>query len=259
MKTIFTILILVLTWGANSMAAMHTETIEYKHGATVCEGYLVYDDAIKVRRPGVLVIHAWTGLGDYVKSRCEQLAKLGYIAFGADIYGKGVRPQTPDLAGKEAGKYRSDRALLRARAAAALGVLRSNPFTDTTRLAAMGYCFGGGTVLELARSGASLNGVVSFHGFLNTPNPADARNIKCKVLVCHGGDDPYESPEEVAAFQDEMRKANVDWQFDVYGGAVHSFTDPDAGNDNSKGAAYNERADKRSWEAMKTFFAEIFK
>jgi dienelactone hydrolase len=258
MKTMFTI-ILALTWGATTLAAMHTETVEYKQGTTVCEGYLAYDDAVQGRRPAVLVIHQWTGLNDYVRSRCQQLAKLGYIAFGADIYGKGVRPQTPDEAGKEAGKYRGDRALLRTRANAALRALRGNPLTDTARIAAIGYCFGGGTVLELARSGANLAGVVSFHGFLNTPNPADAKNIKCRVLVCHGGDDPYESAEEVAAFQDEMRKASVDWQFDIYGGAVHAFTDPSAGGDPSKGAAYNERADKRSWEAMKTFFAEIFK
>ena len=204
MKSIV-IMILALTWAATASAAMHTETVEYKQGDVVCEGYLAYDDSIFVRRPGVLVVHQWTGLNEYVKSRCEQLARLGYIAFGADIYGKGVRPQTPEAAGKEAQKYRGDRGLLRARAAAGLQVLRDNPLTDTARLAAIGYCFGGGTVLELARSGAKLAGVVSFHGFLNTPNPADTKNIKCKVLVCHGGDDPYESAEEVAAFQDEMR------------------------------------------------------
>ena len=258
MKTMFTS-ILVLTWATSVIAAMHTETVEYKHRNVVCEGYFAYDDSIQSRRPGILVVHQWTGLNQYVKSRCEQLAKLGYIAFGADIYGKGVRPQTPEEAGKEAKKYRDDRGLLRARANAGLQILRNNPLTDTARIAAIGYCFGGGTVLELARSGANLAGVVSFHGFLNTPNPANAKNIKCKVLVCHGGDDPYESAEEVAAFQDEMRKAGVDWQFDVYGSAVHAFTDPSAGSDPSKGAAYNERADKRSWEAMREFFAEIFK
>jgi dienelactone hydrolase len=252
-------MILALTWGAAAFAAMHTETVDYKQGSTVCEGYLAYNDSIQGRRPGVLVVHQWTGLNDYVKSRCRQLADLGYIAFAADIYGKGVRPQTPEEAGKEAGKFRSDRNLLRARAAAGLKVLHDNPLTDTARMAAIGYCFGGGTVLELARSGANLAGVVSFHGFLNTPNPEDAKNIKCKVLVCHGGDDPHESAEEVAAFQDEMRKANVDWQFDIYGGAVHAFTDPSAGNDPSKGVAYNARADRRSWQAMRDFFDEIFK
>ena len=132
-------------------------------------------------------------------------------------------------------------------------------FTDPTRIAAIGYCFGGTTVLELARSGADIAGVVSFHGGLSSPTPGDAKNIKAKVLALHGADDPNVPPKEVAAFEDEMRQAGVDWQLVAYGGAVHSFTDWNAGNDNAKGAAYNERADRRSWEAMKQFFAELFK
>ena len=139
-----------------------------------------------------------------------------------------------------------------------LDELKKNPRVDKTRIAAIGYCFGGTTVLELARSGAALNGVVSFHGGLDSPTPADGKNIKCKVLVCHGADDPFESPADLAAFEKELRDANVDWRLIKYGGAVHSFTQPMAGNDNSKGAAYNERADKRSWVDMKSFFAEIF-
>ncbi len=240
-------------------AAMHTETVEYKQGDTALEGWLTYDDSISGKRPGVLVVHQWKGLGDYEKKRAEMLAELGYVVFCADVYGKGVRPQTPQEAGAQAGKYKNDRALLRARGNAGLDVLRKQSLVDQKRIAAIGYCFGGTAVIELARSGADIAGVVSFHGGLDSPNPADGKNIRCKVLALCGADDPFESPKDLAAFENEMRKANVDWQLVMYGGAVHAFTDWNAGNDNSKGAAYNERADRRSWEAMKQFFAEIFK
>jgi len=187
------------------------------------------------------------------------LAGLGYNVFAADIYGKGIRPKTPAAAGTEAGKYKNDRALLRSRVLAALDVLRQHELTDSKRMAAIGYCFGGTTVLELARSGAEIIGVVSFHGGLSTPDSNDAKKIKAKVLALHGADDPNVPPAEVAAFEQEMRQGGVDWQLVAFGGAVHSFTDWDAGHDNSKGAAYNEKADRRSWEAMKQFFAELFK
>jgi dienelactone hydrolase len=240
-------------------AALQTKTVEYKQGDITLEGFVAYNDAIKGTRPGVLVVHQWMGLTDYEKKRAEMLAQLGYVAFCADIYGKGVRPQNTAAAGALAGKYKTDRQLLRARVNAGLDALRQQPLVDPKRIAAIGYCFGGTTVLELARSGADIAGVVSFHGGLDAPDPADGKNIKCRVLVCHGADDPFSSPQDIAAFENEMRKGGVDWQFIKYGEAVHSFTQPMAGNDNSKGAAYNEKADKRSWEAMKQFFAEIFK
>ncbi len=240
-------------------AAIHTETVEYKQGDATLEGFVAYDDAIHGKRPGVLVVHQWMGLTDYEKHRAEMLARLGYVAFCADIYGKGVHPQNTAEAGAQAGKYKNDRQLLRARVNAGLDALRQQPLADPDRIAAIGYCFGGTTVLELARSGADIGGVVCFHGGLDAPNPDDGKNIKCKVLVCHGADDPFSSPQDIAALEDEMRKGGVDWQLIKYGGAVPSFTQPMAGNDNSKGAAYNEKADKRSWEAMKQFFAEIFK
>lgn len=239
-------------------AAVQTKTIEYKQGDQVLEGYLAWDDAAAGPRPGVLVVHEWTGLGDYVKMRCRKLAELGYIAFGADIYGKGVHP-TLQEAGAIAGKYKKDQKLMRDRVTAALDVLRGSPLCDPKRVAAIGYCFGGTCVLELARSGADVAGVVSFHGGLSTANPADAKNIRGKVLVLHGADDPHVTPKEVETFEEEMRNSGVDWQFVAYGGAVHAYTNPSAGNDNSKGAAYNATADRRSWEAMKVFFAEIFK
>ena len=240
-------------------AAVQTKTVQYKQGDQALEGYLAWDDATAGPRPGVLVVHDWTGMGDYVKMRCRKLAELGYIAFGADIYGKGVRPASPQQAGAVAGKFKKDQKLMRDRVRAGLDVLRGDPLCDPKRIAAIGYCFGGTCVLELARSGADVAGVVSFHGGLSTANPADAKNIRGKVLVLHGGDDPHVSPKEVQAFQEEMRAAGVDWQFVAYGGAVHAFTVPSAGSDKSRGAAYNEAADRRSWEAMRAFFAEIFK
>lgn len=253
-------LLLALTGLAiNAEAAVKSRIVEYRQGNTVLEGYLAWDDATTASRPGVLIVHEWTGLGPYVKQRAEMLAKLGYLAFAADIYGKGIRPATPAEAGKTAAIYKADRPLMRARVRAGLDQLLKQKLVDPQRIAAIGYCFGGTTVLELARDGADIRGVVSFHGGLATPTPQDARNIKAKVLALHGADDPFVKADEVAAFQNEMRKGGVDWQFTSYGNAVHSFTNPDAGNDNAKGAAYNEKADRRSWEAMKQFFGEIFK
>jgi len=257
MKKLF-LLLLAAACAFSASAKIITQTVEYKQGDTTLEGYLAYDDAVAGARPGVLVVHQWLGLTDYEKHRAEMLAQLGYVAFCADIYGQGVRPKDTKEAGVEATKYKSNRPLLRARVNAGLDELKKNPLVDQARVAAIGYCFGGTTVLELARSGAELNGIVSFHGGLDSPTPADGKNIKCKVLVCHGADDPFEKAEDLVAFEKELRDAGVDWRLIKYGGAVHSFTQPMAGNDNSKGAAYNERADKRSWQDMKSFFAEIF-
>jgi dienelactone hydrolase len=250
--------ILVGTSGI-AVAAIKTQTIEYQQGNTILEGYLAWDDAVQGKRPGVLVVHEWTGLGDFVKTRAKMLAEMGYIAFAADIYGKGVRPKGPQQAAAEAGKYKNDRKLMWARVQAGLALLAGNPLCDSKRVAAIGYCLGGTCVLELARSGADIAGVVSFHGGLDTPTPEDAKNIKCKVLVLHGGDDPHVPAKDVEAFENEMRAGGVDWQLVVYGGAVHAFTNPASGNDKSRGAAYDEKANRRSWEAMKLFFAEIFK
>ena len=240
-------------------AEVKSEVVEYRHGDVVLEGYLAYDDSFRGKRPGVLVVHEWFGQTPYERKRAEQLAQLGYVAFAVDIYGKGVRARDGKEAGALAGKYLGDRKLLRARAAAGLDVLRNRPETDPKRLAAIGYCFGGTAALELARSGADLASVVSFHGGLGTPTPEDARNIKAKILALHGGDDPLVPIKDVMAFQEEMRKGGVDWQFISYGGAVHRFSNPAAGNDPSTGLAYDERTDRRSWEAMKTFFAETLK
>ncbi len=240
-------------------AELKSKTVEYKQGQTILEGFSVHDDVFRGRRPSVLVVHQWKGLGDYEKKRAEMLARMGYNVFAVDIYGKGIRPNNPKDAAAQAANYKEDRALLRARVSAGLQVLLHDEMSDSKRVAAIGYCFGGTTVLELARSGAEISGVVSFHGGLNTPHPEDAKNIKCKVLALHGADDPFVPKKEVEAFEAEMRQGAVDWELVSYGGAVHSFTDWNGGHDNSKGAAYNEKADKRSWETMKQFFAELFK
>lgn len=243
----------------NTQAQLHTETITYHQGDTALKGYLVYDPAVTGPRPGVLVVHEWWGLNDYARSRADQLARLGYVALAVDMYGNGATAGTPQEAGAMMTPLKNNRPLMRERINAALATLKAQPQTDPKRVAAIGYCFGGTTVLELARSGAELAGVVSFHGGLDTPTPADAKNIRCKVLAAHGADDPYVPTAQVQAFQDEMRNAGVDWELNYYGDSVHGFTNPQNGADKAKGVAYNEKADQRSWVAMKTFFAEIFK
>jgi dienelactone hydrolase len=258
MKSIGFYLAVAYALGTSAFGAIKTETIEYQEGETTLEGVLVYDDSIISKRPGILIAHQWKGLSDYERKRAEMLAQLGYVAFAADVYGKGVRPTDPKVASETSAKYKANRDLLRRRIQAGLDQLVQNRRVDPRKIAAIGYCFGGTTALELARSGADVAGVVSFHGALVTPTPEDAKKIKGKVLALHGADDPFVPPGEVSGFEEEMRRAGVDWQLVSYGNAVHSFTDWNAGNDNSKGAAYNEKADKRSWEAMKAFFTELF-
>jgi dienelactone hydrolase len=240
-----------------AQAALKTEVVEYKHGDKVLEGYFAYDDALKGPRPGILVVHEWKGHGPYVRSRAEQLAGLGYAAFAIDMYGKGVRAKDHDEAAKLSGVYRSNRQLMRSRAAAGLDVLRKRPEVDPKKMAAIGYCFGGTTVLEMARGAADVLGVASFHGGLDSPAADQTKNVSAKILVLQGADDKF-TLEGVPAFQEEMRRANADWQMNIYGGAVHSFTVAEAGNDPSKGMAYNEKADRRSWEDLKDFLTEIF-
>jgi dienelactone hydrolase len=239
---------------------LKTEAINYQHEHTRLIGYLAYDDAVSGTRPAVLIVHEWWGLNDYVRKRAEQLASLGYLAFAADIYGEGLAVKNPEEARTLSGKFMGgDRKLLRERVNAGLQVLKDHPLADKRKIAAIGYCFGGTTVLELARSGADIAGVVSFHGGLKTSRPADAQTLRAKVLVLHGADDPNVPLQQVIDFQEEMRKARADWQMVSYGGAVHAFTNPASGSDPSRGSAYNEKADRRSWEHMKIFFGELFR
>ena len=247
---------LTLLYSLSASAELVKKDIEYKDGSEVLQGYLVYDDAISALRPGVVVVHDWMGLTEENKVKVEETAKLGVVAFGADVYGKNKRPQSADEAGKFSGAWKADRKKLRTRINAALKVLQKQVFVDKNRLGATGYCFGGTTVLELARSGANIKAVATFHGGLDSLTPADGKNIKAHVLVLHGADDPVVKAEDKKAFEEEMRNAKVDWQIIEYGNAVHSFTIKGAGNDNSKGAAYNAEADKRSWIALQNFFKE---
>lgn len=259
MKTVLFSLSLALGLAVSAAAEMHTSAVDYKDGAAALEGYVAYDSSGPARRPGVLVVHEWMGLDAYAKSRADQLARLGYVAFAADIYGKGIRPATAGEAAAQAAVYRADGKLMRSRINAALAELRKQPGVDPAKTAVIGYCFGGGAALELARSGADILGAASFHGNLDTPNPDDARNIKGKIIAFHGAEDPFISTTALAGFQAEMRNAGVDWQLNIYGGAAHRFSSPEAGSDIKSGLAYNEKADRRSWAALLAFFAEIFK
>ncbi|HEY6169787.1 MAG TPA: dienelactone hydrolase family protein [Verrucomicrobiae bacterium] len=256
MRTILLLTTAVLA--AAARAEIKLETIEYKHGDATLEGYLAYDDAVKGKRPGVLIVHQWKGAGDYEKKRAEMLAKLGYTAFACDIYGKGIRPTATSDAGAQAMKYKSDRNLLRARAQAGLDVLKKHPTVDAKRTAAMGYCFGGTTVLEMARANMGVLGVVSFHGDLAARPGMEGKAIKAKVLVCHGEADASVPPPVVAAFKEEMANAKADLKFESYPGVVHSFTDwrATASSGNSR---YDKTADEKSWQSMQDFFKQLFK
>jgi dienelactone hydrolase len=247
--------LLPMAW-QSARAAVKVDTIDYKQGDTTLEGWLVYEDGQKGKRPGILVFPAWMGPTADEKGRAEMLAKLGYVAFVADVYGKGVRPTDVKGAVAESSKYMKDRALLRDRAIAAYEVLRKNAMVNPRKIAAIGYCFGGAGALDLARSGAPIVDTVTFHGDLTSPTPQDDNNIKGRVLVLHGASDPIVGPKDQDMFKKEMTDARVDWEMILYSGAVHSFTQKSAGNDPSKGAAYNANADQRSWDAMRQLFKE---
>ena len=239
-------------------AEVRAESFDYKQGETVLEGYIAWDDAKAGKRPGILVFPQWTGPSDHEREAARDLAKLGYVAMVADVYGKGIHPPAPKESGVELGKYMSNRPLLRARVTAGLDRLAQDQNVDTGKLATIGYCFGGAAVFELGRQGADVKAIVSLHGSLSNPAPEDAKNIKAKVLVLHGADDPAVPPKEVDAFKAEMKDAKIDMQFVAYSDTVHSFTLKNAGSDNSKGSAYNERSAKRSWIAMRDFLDEVF-
>lgn len=251
--------VLLLAYPMLTHAAIKSEPVEYKVGDITFEAQFFYDDADSTPRRAILVFPEWWGLNDYAKKRAEQLAQSGYVALAVDVYGKGVLAKTREEAAKFATALKNDRPALRARANAALTALLARKEVNPKKVGAIGYCFGGTAALELARSGADIVGLVSFHGGLSSPTPDDAKNIKAKLLICHGADDPNVPMTEVNAFLDEMKKAKVNYQMNFYGGAVHTFTNPAAGDDPSKGSAYNEQADKRSWLEMKEFFAEVFR
>jgi dienelactone hydrolase len=250
---------MTLTAATTLSAKLVQKTIDYtdENGAAL-EGYVAYDDSITTPRPGIVVVHDWKGISATTKGRCDMLAGLGYVGFAADIYGKGDRPHSVPEYIKTMTPYKKDRASYRLRLRAALAELKKQPQVDPAKTAAIGYCFGGTGVIELARDGGDVLGVVSFHGGLDSPAPADGKNIKCKVLALCGADDPMESATDFAAFESELRDNHVDYQIVKYGGAEHAFTDPGSDAMNVPGVKYNEKADHRSWQAMKDFFTELF-
>lgn len=235
--------------------------IDYKDGATPLSGTLYYDDAIHHPVPGVLVVHEWWGLSDNIRGKAERLAELGYVAFAADVYGKNKFADNPDEAQKLSAPFYKDPGLMVRRAEAGLAVLKKQPQVDTARLGAMGYCFGGSVVLQLARSGEDILGVVSFHGGLKTSEPAEPGRVKAQVLALEGGADTLVPPPERAKFKKEMQDAGVTFKVVEYPDALHAFTNPKAteiGKRFNMPIAYNADADQKSWAEMKAFFKRLF-
>lgn len=245
-----------LLLSSSVFAAVKSKNVVYKKGSETFEGVLFTPDNVRGKAPAILLVANWMGISDETKTQAERFANLGYVVFAADVYGQGIRPKSADEAGKLAGKYKGDRKLFRDNLVAGLNELKKQTNVDTSKLAAVGYCFGGTGVIELARTGADLKAVLTFHGGLDSPTPADGKNIKAHVIAFHGADDPYVKPEELAAFEKEMRDSKIDWQLVKFGNSVHSFTEKGAGTDNSKGAAYNELADKRSFADATQFLKD---
>lgn len=256
LRTVFSLTFVLVTFSQID-AAIQTKEVEYTHDGQKLKGFFAWDDAVQGKRPGVLVVHEWWGLNDYARKRARMLAELGYVAFAADMYGDGKTTQHPQEAGQWAGQVRMNQQAWRARGLAGLNVLKGHELVDPSRLAAIGYCFGGSTVLQLAFSGADLDGVVSFHGAL-TPPETDVKDLKTKILVCHGAADSFIPDEAVIKFRTGLDQAGADYQIVYYGGARHSFTNPDADAAGVEGLKYNKAADERSWAAMQRLFDEVF-
>ena len=237
--------------------AIVENTLEYQDGDTMLEAFYAFDDSYQNRRPAVLISHAWLGRDSFVMDKARKLAGLGYLGFALDMYGKGILGKSRDENAQLMQPFMADRQKLQNRMQAALVTVKQLPQVDTSKIAAMGFCFGGLCVLDLARTGADIKGVVSFHGLLDKPENTQGVKIKAKILALHGRDDPMVPPDLVLNFQEEMTQADADWQFISYGHTVHAFTNPVA-NDPDFGTVYQADADRRSWLAMQNFFAEIF-
>lgn len=261
-KTSVLIVFLCLLFGPSILAPtvlhadVQTRAVEYEHNGVQLEGYLAFDDSLEGTQPGVMIVHQWMGLGHYEKQRARQLADMGYVAFAADIYGADTRPETTHEASLASSTFRDDRGKYRRRLKRSLDVLADIDQVNSDELAAIGYCFGGTGVLELARSknqsGPTPDAVVSFHGGLSNPNPDDAKNIQSTVQVHHGAKDQHVTQDDVLSFWNEMDKhASIEWDLNVYSNANHGFTE--ANTD-----AYNERADQLSWQRMRRLFDEVF-
>ncbi len=239
-------------------AEVQSKVIIYKDGETELQGYLAWDDALTGKRPGVLVVHEWWGLEKHAKDRARMLASLGYVAFALDMYGEGKSSEHAEDAMAWSSQIRENLDAWVQRARLGLDVLLEQDNVDSNRVAAIGFCFGGATVMQMAYAGADLKGVVSFHGSLPVATAEQAEATQAKVLVCHGEDDPFVPAERIVEFKNMLTAGKVDWQMISYANTVHSFTNPDADSHNMDGVSYNESTDKRSWAHMKQFFAEIF-
>lgn len=256
MKTFITLLVFGLMMATISFPAFtQGKNVQYQSGSTQLEGYFAKAPAAKA--PGILILHAWMGITAHEKTTADRLSKAGYNALAADVYGAGVHPSSPAEAGKLSGSYKKNYAAYQARIKAGIDELVKLG-ADPGKIVVIGYCFGGTGAIEAARAGMPVKGIVSFHGGLGKDSTRADGPISPKVLILHGADDRYESPQEISRFQQEMRNGKADWQMVYFANAVHAFTDPAAGNDNSKGTAYNAAADRRSWEYMLQFLKEVF-
>jgi dienelactone hydrolase len=261
MLRVITSLLLVLASVASQAAVVGRE-VSYQSGDTRLKGYLAYDDAVRGKRPGILVVHEWWGQNAYARHRADMLAELGYTALAVDMYGEGKTAAHPDDAAKFSGMVRQNLPLMKARFLAAREFLNAQPSVDPDKIAAIGYCFGGGVVLEMAIEGVDLAGVASFHGSLGGLSTPAAGAVKARILVANGTDDPFTTAEQIAAFKAMMNAAGADYTFINYPGAKHSFTNPDAdalGKQFNLPLAYNAAADKASWQALEQFLTRIFK
>jgi dienelactone hydrolase len=253
MKSVLSALV-VLSMAAGAHAAVKMEPVEYKIADTTLKGQLAYDDAVKGKLPGVIVVHEWWGLNDYAKTRARMLAEAGYVAFAVDMFGDGKTTEHPDEAGAWASAVRSNQQVSMDRFMAGYNVLKANPRVDAGHISAIGYCFGGGVVLNMALSGAELDAVVSFHG--GVPTDPVTTKPKARMLVCNGAADGLVTPEQIGSFMKVATDAGADWVFISYAGAKHAFTNPGADKHGIPMLAYNEKADKRSWQAALDFLAE---
>ena len=261
MKRIILTVLILCFWSIPALAAIKGEPVFYNAGDLTLNGYIAYDDSTSSKRPGILVVHEWWGHNEYARKRAEMLAELGYTALAVDMYGEGRVADHPDDAGKFAAEVRQNMPEARKRFAAAMQLLQKHPSVDPQRIAAIGYCFGGGIVLQMARQGLDLDAVVSFHGSLATDTPAEVGMVKARILVCDGADDKLVTPGQIQAFLREMQAAEVDYKFVSYPGAKHSFTNPDADVYAQKfnlPVRYNAEADKKSWQDMQKFLKESF-
>lgn len=252
------ILVSLLALGTGAEAKIVSAEVPYQHHDVTLTGYLAYDDAIEGKRPGVLVVHEWWGLNEYAKKRARQLAGLGYVAFAVDMYGQGKVTSHPQQASEWSQEITANITLWQERAAAGLDVLRKDPRVDPSRIGAVGYCFGGATVQQLAYSGADLQGVASFHGSPVPVKEGQAGQVKAKILILHGASDPLVKDAEIRSYIDAMEKSGLDWHMVIYGGARHSFTNPDADKAGMAPLKYSASADRRSWEHTTLFFNEAF-